>query len=179
MTRVGLGIASALVVALLFVLARSFGRDPHEVPFGLEKKPAPNFRLRPLDGGTELQLQALRGKPVVINFWASWCNPCAAEHAVLEWGAERFGTSTHFLGIVFEDTRENALGFLREYGTRFTQLEDPRSKTAVDFGVAGVPETYFVDADGIIRSKHVGPIPVDTLVKRVEELQASAGASSR
>lgn len=156
--------------ALLFVLRDGFGRDPHKVPFMLRGQPAPAFALPTLQNGEEVSLASLKGQPVVINFWASWCGPCKMEHPVLEWGAREFGGQARFLGVVFEDTEENARTFLQRYGASFPQLMDARSRTAVDYGVAGVPETYFIDAQGIIRDKHVGPIDPESLAQRIREL---------
>lgn len=168
---VGLSVVS---VALLAVLWKGFGRDPHAVPFMLQGKPAPDFTLRSLRTGEEVSLASLKGQPVVLNFWASWCGPCITEHPVLEWGAQEFGRDARFLGVVFEDTDENARAFLRKHGESFTQLVDPRSRIAVDFGVAGVPETYFIDANGIILGKHVGPIDPDSLAAGIRALRESA-----
>jgi len=159
-----------LCVALLMVLAKGFGRNPHEVPFMLAGKPAPDFVLRSLDTGERVSLADLKGRPVVINFWASWCGPCQYEHPVLEWGQREFGSTAVFLGVVFEDTEDNARQFLRRQGYSFPQLVDPRSRMAVSYGVAGVPETYFITPDGTILTKHVGPIDPETLGKRIREL---------
>ncbi|WP_224362232.1 TlpA family protein disulfide reductase [Hyalangium versicolor] len=164
--------AVALCSALLVVLLKGFGRDPHEVPFLLSGKPAPAFTLRALESGKPVSLAELRGRPVVINFWASWCGPCKMEHPVLEWGSREFGSQAVFLGIIFEDTEENARGFLQEMGASFPQLVDPRSRISVDYGVSGVPETYFIDANGVIMGKHVGPIDPQTLANRIRELTA-------
>jgi len=168
----GLGLLLALVAGvLLFVLARGFGRDPHEVPFMLKGKPAPPFTLKRLDTGAPLTLTDLRGKPVVLNFWASWCAPCKLEHPVLAWGARRFAGDAQFYGVVFEDTEENAQAFAAPLDPTFPQLIDERSRMAVDYGVSGVPETYFIDAAGILRGKFVGPIDARTLAQRIAELQ--------
>ncbi|MBN1204508.1 MAG: redoxin domain-containing protein [Myxococcaceae bacterium] len=170
--------AVALCGALLYVLLQGFGRNPHEVPFMLSGKPAPSFTLRALDSGKAVSLEQFRGRPVVINFWASWCGPCRMEHPVLEWGAREFGGQAQFLGIVFEDTEDNARQFLQQLGASFPQLIDPRSRVSVDYGVAGVPETYFVDANGVILGKHVGPIDPQSLANRIRELSASGTAAT-
>jgi cytochrome c biogenesis protein CcmG/thiol:disulfide interchange protein DsbE len=169
--------ALATCGALVVVLYAGFGRDPHAVPFLLAGKPAPAFGLRDLSTGKLVSLEQFRGRPVVINFWASWCGPCKMEHPVLEWGAGQFGSQAQFLGIVFEDTEENAKGFLQEMGLSFPQLIDPKSRISVDYGVSGVPETYFITPDGIILTKHVGPIDPQTLTLRIQELTKAAGAS--
>ncbi|RKH36609.1 TlpA family protein disulfide reductase [Corallococcus sicarius] len=167
---------AAVAAALLFVLFKGFGRNPHEVPFMLKGTAAPPFVLKSLDGGEDVKLADLKGRPMVLNFWASWCGPCKYEHPVLEWGAREMGSQAVFMGVVFEDTEENARDFLRRMGASFPQLMDERSRMAVDYGVAGVPETYFIDAEGIIRGKHVGPIDPQTLALRVRELTQPAPA---
>jgi cytochrome c biogenesis protein CcmG, thiol:disulfide interchange protein DsbE len=178
----GWGITLGAIVvsgALVLVLKAGFGTDPRAVPFLLSGKPAPAFTLRALDSGKPVSLEQFRGRPVVINFWASWCGPCRMEHPVLEWGARQFGAQAQFLGIVFEDTEENAQGFLQDMGASFPQLFDPRSRISVDYGVSGVPETYFITADGVILGKHVGPITPQALADRIKELTArSAGTAT-
>ncbi|NMO21863.1 redoxin domain-containing protein [Pyxidicoccus fallax] len=168
----------ALSLGLLVVLFKGFGRNPHEVPFMLKGQPAPNFVLRSLDSGEKVSLEDLKGRPVVINFWASWCGPCQMEHPVLEWGAREFGSQAVFLGVVFEDTEDNARQFLARHGASFPQLMDPRSRMAVDYGVAGVPETYFITPSGTILDKHVGPIDPQTLATRIRQLNGSAAPSA-
>jgi cytochrome c biogenesis protein CcmG/thiol:disulfide interchange protein DsbE len=166
----------ALCLGLLGVLYAGFGRDPREVPFMLKGQAAPVFTLREMGSGKPVRLEELKGRPVVINFWASWCGPCKMEHPVLEWGQREFGDQVQFLGVVFEDTEDNAKAFLRQYGASFPQLIDPHSTVAVDYGVAGVPETYFIDAQGIIQGKHVGPIDPQTLTERIRALTATTPA---
>jgi cytochrome c biogenesis protein CcmG/thiol:disulfide interchange protein DsbE len=163
-----------LCLGLLAVLARGFGSNPREVPFMLKGQAAPPFTLRAMDSGMRVSSEQLKGRPLVINFWASWCGPCKMEHPVLEWGAREFGGQAQFLGVVFEDTEENAKQFLAQMGASFPQLIDQNSGVAVSYGVAGVPETYFIDAQGIIRGKHVGPIDPQSLAGWIQELSASA-----
>lgn len=163
-------IAFVVCLGLLAVLYKGFGSNPREVPFMLKGQPAPAFTLSVLDSGQRVSLEQFKGRPVVINFWASWCGPCKMEHPVLEWGQREFGQQAQFLGIVFEDTEENARQFLSRYGASFPQLVDLRSTVAVDYGVAGVPETYFIDTQGIIRGKHVGPVDPQSLKGWLDEL---------
>ncbi|HXX29901.1 MAG TPA: redoxin domain-containing protein [Myxococcaceae bacterium] len=149
---------AVLVGVLFFAFARGFGRDPHEVPFMLKGKPAPDFALTRLDTGEPVTLAQLRGEPVVLNFWASWCGPCKLEHPTLSRAARRHQGDARFYGVVFEDTPENARAFAQPMDPSFPQLVDPHSRMAVDYGVTGVPETYFIDAQGVIREKYVGPL---------------------
>jgi cytochrome c biogenesis protein CcmG/thiol:disulfide interchange protein DsbE len=167
--KIAVGVSLACL-ALVVILAKGFGRDPHQVPFMLKGKPAPEFKLRTLDARQEISLAQLRGKPVVVNFWSTWCGPCKMEHPVLEWGFREYGSQVQFLGSIFEDTEENARAFIRQHGSPFPQLVDPLSRLAVDYGVAGVPETYFIDASGVIRDKHVGPIDPKTLATQLKSL---------
>jgi cytochrome c biogenesis protein CcmG/thiol:disulfide interchange protein DsbE len=170
MTRWVVGVLGLSALALLWVLAVGFGKDPHAVPFKLRGQAAPDFDLPTVGSHDRVRLSSLRGKPVVLNFWATWCGPCAQEEPVLAWGAERFGRDVQFLGVVFEDTEESARRFLDEYGAPFPNLFDARSKVAVEFGASGVPETYFIDAQGRIVDKHLGAIDEDSLASGIERL---------
>ena len=181
MSRRGLWIGLALTAVagvLLFVLAKGFGRDPHEVPFQLRGKPAPDFTLKRLDTGAPVKLSDLKGKPIVLNFWASWCGPCKMEHPVVSMAARRYGQEFQFFGVVFEDTEENARVFAGTPDPSFPQLVDERSRMAVDYGVTGVPETYFIDAQGIIRDKVAYPIDPRTMAEKLAALKQPAGPVS-
>ncbi len=155
----GLAIATAVLLSafLVGILARSFGSDPHRVPFMLAGKPAPEFTLTSLRDGSPVRSADFKGKPLVLNFWATWCAPCLAEHPILSWAERTYGDRVAFVGIVFEDSEANARAFLLEHASRYVQLADSKSTVAVDYGVSGVPETYFVDKHGIIVSKRAGP----------------------
>lgn len=162
----GLGFVAAFVA----VVYRNFGKDPHHIPFGLLGKPAPPFTLRRLDSGEPVTLEQLKGRPLVLNFWASWCGPCRQEHPVLEWAAKNWGDQVQFYGVIYEDTEENAKEFLARHGSGFPQLVDPKSSMAVDYAVTGVPETYFIDRDGIIRGKYAAPIDPQTMAERIRQI---------
>lgn len=155
----GLAIAAAFAVIsfIVFVLARGFGNNPHEVPFLLAGKKAPNFTIKRLDNDAPVSLSDFSGRPVVINFWSTWCGPCKLEHPVLDWAAQQYGDKAVFLGIVFEDTEQNTRRFLAQNGWSFTQLFDPKSTVAVDYGVSGVPETYFLNKEHVIVKKVAAP----------------------
>ncbi|MDQ3266060.1 MAG: redoxin domain-containing protein [Myxococcota bacterium] len=173
MKRMWVTIAFAgLVGVLLLVLAKSFGTNPRAVPFMLAGQPAPSFVVKNLQTGQRVSMADFKGRPLVINFWASWCEPCKAEHPVLEWGARQFSDQAQFIGVIFEDTEENAQRYLSRHGTSFPQMLDPLSRMAVDYGCSGVPETYFVDSQGIIVDKHLGPIDPQSLTTQVRNLVA-------
>ncbi len=171
----------ALCLGLVLVFYKAFGTDPHAVPFMLKDQPAPDFTMKELRSGQRMSLAQLKGRPTVMNFWASWCGPCRYEHPFLEWGAQKFGDQVNFVGVVFEDTEPQALQFLRENGASFPQLFDERGQISVEYGLAGVPETYFIDHNGIILYKHVGAVNPNMLSEWVAKLtarQAAAGGAA-
>ena len=157
-------LAAGLTVAmpLLAVLVLSAGRDPRALRSPLIGTTAPAFSLVPAGGGEPIALESLRGRPAVINFWASWCLPCVEEQAALT-AAARDMADVQFVGIVYEDDESRAEAFLRQHPTAYPSLIDPQSKTAIAYGVAGVPETFFLDRDGRIVEKHAGPVDLATL----------------
>jgi cytochrome c biogenesis protein CcmG/thiol:disulfide interchange protein DsbE len=160
-----------LVVALplLVILVANLGRDPHLVASPLVGRPAPGFTLTPVDGGAPVSLAALAGRPVVLNFWATWCVPCFEEHGVLTAGARELGSEVQFLGVVYEDEPSRVQAFLAERGGGYPSLVDPDSRTAIAYGVFGVPETFFIDASGSIVAKHVGPLTDAALAENVRK----------
>ena len=167
---------AGLVVTLPLVglMLMSLGRDPHKMDSPLVGRKAPLFSLRPIGGGDPVTLESLRGKTVVVNFWASWCVPCVEEHPVLTAAPRRFGPDVVFLGVVYEDEEPAVQRFLAQYGSAYPSLIDDGGKVSIAYGVYGVPETYFIDADGSIVNKYVGPLRPDLLDGFVQAAQAHA-----
>ncbi len=170
------GKLTGLLLALAFLGLLGFGlsRDPRIIPSPLVGQPAPDFRLPSLEGPDTVALADLTGKVVVVNFWASWCLSCIQEHPALVRAWERFkDQDVEMIGIVYQDTPENARRYLRRYGGGWTQLIDPQSRAAIDFGVYGVPETFFLDRTGRIAHKHIGPVNDELLYQQIHALLQS------
>jgi cytochrome c biogenesis protein CcmG/thiol:disulfide interchange protein DsbE len=157
-----------VVLPLLALLAQSFGRDPHAVPSVLEAGPAPAFSLVDLDGAT-WTLESLRGQPVVVNFWSTWCAPCKMEHPILQRAKLEWPEVT-FLGVIYADDVNKARAYLDATGTTYPHLLDPGGHTAIDYGVAGVPETFFIAPNGTIALKYSGPVSVSLLTGVLEPM---------
>ena len=152
------GLAVAVLLPALAVLGTRLGKDATLVPSVLIGKPAPAFTLPSLDGKT-ISNADLRGKPYVVNFWASWCGPCRDEHGNLRSFWERYrGEGVQLLGVIFQDSPAAARAFQQELGGDWPLLQDPGGRTVVDFGVRAPPETFVVDAQGIIVAKFSGPL---------------------
>ena len=142
-------LAALLVAVLAYALLKPQGGDPGGPLVG---KAAPSFNLKMLDGG-QLSLASLKGRPVVVNFWASWCLPCRDEAPLLSGlsGQQRAGGLT-VVGVLFQDKTADAKTFVAEQGLAFPSLLDPSSDTAINYGVSAVPETFFIDKDGVVRA---------------------------
>ena len=135
----------------------TLGQDP----FGLQ---APTFRLPRLEGAGSLALADFRGKPLVLNFWASWCPPCRGEAPVLAAAQRRWNDrGVVFLGIDTKDSQAGALAFQAQYGVDYASVADVRGELQASYGVLGFPETFFIGPDGTIVAKYIGPIDRPTL----------------
>ncbi len=166
------GIAVAL--PLVALLLANLWRDPHKVSSPLVGKPAPPFVLQPLDGGAPTTLASLAGHPVVLNFWATWCVPCVQEHPALQAAAQNSGDA-RFFGVIYQDTPENIRTFLRQRPSAFASLVDPNGAAAIAYGVYGVPETYFIDRQGVIVAKKLGPLSAPELRDYLVQAGAQVG----
>jgi len=165
-------VGAAIVVPLLAVLVANLGRDPHMVRSPLVGRPAPAFSLPPVGGGPAVSLESFRGRPLVINFWATWCVPCFEEQAALT-AAARGLRDVVFLGVIYEDEEAKAQAFLKERASPYPSLMDPEARTAIAYGVFGVPETFFIDAQGQIVEKYVGPLQRSTIAELVARTRRS------
>jgi cytochrome c biogenesis protein CcmG/thiol:disulfide interchange protein DsbE len=154
--------AVAVVAALLGLLAWKVTRGESHVTTELQRggtPTAPAFALERLDGNGKLELESLRGKAVVLNFWASWCGPCKDETPLLQEGWKRWqDKDVVFVGVDVKDFRGDARDFLDRYGVTYTNVYDGKGWTVGRYGVTGFPETYFVDAAGNVRYRIAGPV---------------------
>ena len=174
-----------VAVTLLALLARGMGGNPAEIPSPLPGRPAPDFTLETMPRAEftadTVSLEDLRGDVVVLNFWASWCLACRDEHAALSRVAEMYeGRGVHFFGVLYNDVAPNAVRWIDEMGGQsYATLLDPKSRTAIDFGLYGVPETFFIAPDGRVTHKQIGPVTEEILVQRIEQALGDGAERSR
>jgi cytochrome c biogenesis protein CcmG/thiol:disulfide interchange protein DsbE len=173
--RLAIPLAGVPVVALL---AFGLTRDPKLIPSPLPGRAAPNFVLSTLDGDT-LRLSDLRGQVVLLNFWASWCLACIGEHPLI------VATDQHWrdqglrvVGVVYQDTPGNAQEWMREKGGTWANVVDARSRTAIAYGLFGVPETFLIDRRGVIAYKQIGPVSAEVLSYWIPRLLADTAGTA-
>ena len=138
-------------------------------------RPAPDFSLTLFGTGETLRLSDLRGQVVVLNFWASWCPPCRQEAPTFErvWQVYK-DRGVVFIGVDIGDTDEDAAAFLREFGITYPTGPDPNGEIAIDYGLTGIPETYFITRDGMIAQKAIGIVQEETFYQVLEHLLESS-----
>ncbi|MGE0237846.1 MAG: DsbE family thiol:disulfide interchange protein [Parvibaculaceae bacterium] len=172
----------AVFLGLAALLYRGLSGDPAEVPSVLINKPVPDFVLAPVQNLNLPGLSAAdlkTGSVTLVNVWASWCVPCRTEHPLLMELAKR--EDVRVVGINYKDDPENARRFLTTLGIPFAAVgSDPSGRTAVDWGVYGVPESFLVDGQGVIRLKWIGPLTAEALKKdiipKIEALRRAGGS---
>ena len=159
----------AVVGGIAAVLAYGFIRDSRYIYSPLIAQPAAPFTLTLFDGGTLISKDLL-GKAVLLNFWASWCVPCRAEARALEAAWQKYkDRDVVFLGVNIQDKEEDARAFLREFGITYLNGSDSTGKIAIDYGVWGIPETFFLDPQGRITHKHAGELRVPVITAKLDD----------
>jgi len=160
----------ALFAVLLGFLAVGLNLNPREVPSPLIDKPAPAFELARLDDPAQRITHAdLKGQVWILNVWASWCVACRQEHPLLVDFAKR--SPVPLYGLNYKDKREDGLAWLARFGNPYkASLFDIDGRVGIDFGVYGVPETFVIDKQGVIRFKQIGPVTPEVLRDRIEPL---------
>jgi len=133
-------------------------------------RPAPDFSLTTFKGAT-ISLKDLRGKPVIVNFWASWCPPCRTEAPLLErtWRAYK-NRGLIFLGINIQDREEDALSYIREFAITYPNGPDPTGEITINYGVSGLPVTFFISRKGEVVRRWVGALEADVLIGSIQEI---------
>ena len=171
--------SAVLVVVLAVGVGALFGarldRDPSLVSTPLIGQPASERTVPYLEQDGSLSLEDFRSQVVVVNFWASWCVACREEHPALTAASAAYREAgVEFIGVVYQDRTPNAVGFLDEMGRGedFRYVTDPESRLAIDFGVFGVPETFFIDETGTIAAKITGASTLPLLSGVLDEMLA-------
>ena len=181
-------IAAATAAPVIGLLAWGMTRDPNNIPSPLPGREAPSFQLavfapgqgelmRPI--GDTVRLAELRGGVVVLNFWASWCLACRDEHAALsEVAREYSGQPVQFLGVLYNDVPDKGSAWIAQMGGQsYPSVEDPGARTAIDYGLYGVPETFFLDVNGRVAYKHTGPVTPIVLRRKIDSLLVAGAAT--
>jgi len=162
-----------LIIGLIALLAFGFTTDPKKVPSPLVGRPAPDFEITALNGDQKIRLSEFKGKPVLLNYWASWCQECKVEAHILEAFHQKYGLATQqikVIGIAIQDTGDKAKAFARLFGkTYFLGQDDATGNIALDYGIYGVPETFFIDPEGTIFYKHIGAVNSELLEKKFKQ----------
>lgn len=176
---IAIGVALAVIVGWAIVAGRGLTRDPTMVDSPLIGQDAPAFTLPGLDG-TQVASTGYEGRIWVVNFWASWCVPGREEALRLQdFWERRDPQGIGMVGIVYQDDEEAAREFRDEFGLTFPQVIDPGGRTALDFGVFGIPETFVIDERGVVMAKLIGALGPETLDEVLADVTAGDTYTSR
>ncbi len=156
-----------IFLVLAVFLALGLGLNPREVPSPLIDKPAPAFQLPLLqDPARTMGTVDFKGKVWILNVWASWCVACLDEHPILVEFTKKHDLPLY--GLNYKDQRNDALAWLARHGNPYLlSMQDGDGRVGIDYGVYGVPETYVIDRDGIIRYKRIGPVTVQIMQEKI------------
>lgn len=146
--------------------ASTGGREPQPAV----DHPAPDFTLAYFGTGESASLRDFRGKPVVLNFWATWCGPCRAEMPALQAAHERYGDDLLIVGVDEGEAEETVAAFLEEFGITFPILMDAEMAVGREYRILGMPTTFFIDSQGIIRRVHAGQLNSAILAEGIVEI---------
>ena len=156
------------LAALFGVLAWAVLKPPANLASPLTGKVASDFTFETFDG-RRITLRQFRGRPVVLNFFASWCLACRDEALVLESGWQTYGPrGAVFMGVAVSDDRDDSIAFIRRHGKTYLLGSDADGSIGLDYGLFGVPETVFISPDGRIVDKAIGPVTPELLAERLE-----------
>jgi cytochrome c biogenesis protein CcmG, thiol:disulfide interchange protein DsbE len=158
------------VLAFMGLLTVAVVRESAPVP----GDDAPNFEAPLLGQDGTLALSDLKGRPVFMNFWASWCGPCKDEAPFLAEAAKRYGDRVAFIGVNIKDARSDALGFAEEQGLSYDHVRDEDGSIYDDYGLTGQPESFFIDPDGVIVEHVPGPLFERDLYRLLDRIVAAA-----
>jgi cytochrome c biogenesis protein CcmG, thiol:disulfide interchange protein DsbE len=176
--RASLAVIATVPVIALF--AFGFTRNPSEIPSPLPGNQAPTFALPVFAGGEAalarnvgdtISLGDQAGKVVVLNFWASWCLACRDEHTALSETAREYENRAQFVGVLYNDRPAAGTRWIAQMGGQsYPSVTDTDSRTAIDYGLYGVPETFIIDPQGRIAYKHLGAISASVLKQKIDSL---------
>jgi cytochrome c biogenesis protein CcmG/thiol:disulfide interchange protein DsbE len=180
-------IALVAIAPVIALFAFGFTRNPRDIPSPLPGRQAPPFTLVVMSppagqttpaAGDTIKLKGLEGKVVVLNFFASWCLPCRAEHAALSETATKYaGREAQFLGVLYNDEPAAGLRWIAEMGgMTYPALLDHDSRTAIDYGLYGVPETFIIAPDGRVAHKETGPVTTALLERVIDSVLVDSKA---
>lgn len=174
-----------------FIALLAFGmtRDPRQIPSPLPGKPAPTWEhpvfapgadaAQQLAVGDTVRLATLKGQVVVLNFWASWCLACRDEHADLSQASTQLAErGVRVFGMLYNDKEENGVRWIADMGGQaYPSLSDPGARTAINYGLYGVPETFVIDQRGIVAHKFIGPVTAPALMAKVDSILKAGGGA--